>query len=197
MHAINAPTHKKWLFIVVFVTVGAFILTACGTNTSNNSATGIASNGNNSTTGTPSISHNNTTGTASTPSPTPTIQTKQGFGTTYGCPSDVVISNAPVTANVIIRPGKGQTTFSVQPGDVIEVQLPFGIAWKSQDVSGGVIQQQTPAGYVSKPDNACIWHYIAKNAGTVKLTFFGTVLCKQNLHCVLAEAIDEFTIKVG
>ena len=194
MHAL---TQKKWMFIVVFVTIGAFILTACGTNASNTSTTGIASTSQNSTTGTPSNSHNNTTSTVSTPSPTPAVQTKQGFGTAYGCPSDVVVSNAPATANIIIRPGKGQTTFSARSGDVIEVQLPFGIAWKSQDVSGGVIQEQSPAGYVSKPDNACIWHYVAKNAGTVKLTFFGTVLCKQNLHCVLAEAIDEFTIKVA
>ncbi|HEU0002254.1 MAG TPA: hypothetical protein VFQ36_15230 [Ktedonobacteraceae bacterium] len=179
MHAIDAPTHTKWLFIVVFVTVGAFILTACGTNTSNNSATGTAS--------TPSP----------TPSTTPTVQTVRGYGTAYGCPGDVVVSNAPAPANVIVRPGKGQTTFSVQPGDVLEVQMPFGIAWRSQDVSGSVIQLQSPSGYVSKPDNACIWRYVAKGTGAVKLTFTGTVLCKQNLHCVLAEMIDEFTIKVA
>ena len=181
MRAIDSFKQKKWMFIVVFITIGAFMLTACGTNSSSHTTTGAGTG----------------TKTASAPSPTPTIQTVQGYGTTYGCPGDAVVSAASAPANVIVRPGLGHTTFSAQPDNVVEVQMPFGIAWHSPVVSSEVLQSQAPAGYVWKPANACIWHYVAKNAGTVKLTFFGTVLCKTNLHCALAEVINEFTIKVG
>ena len=175
MRAIDSLKQKKWMFIIFFVTIGAFILTSCGTNSS---------------------SGHSTTAIASTPSPTPTVETVRGYGATYGCPVDVVVSATPAAANVIVRPGQGHTSFSVRQGDVMEVQMPFGIAWKGPDLSGGTVQLQSPAGYVWKPSNACIWRYIARNAGTVKLTFFGTVLCKKNLHCALAEVINEFTIKV-
>jgi len=178
MHAMNAPAQKKWIFFVCFLITGALILTACGTNST--------------TTGS-----NPPTGTASTPSPTPTIQTARGYGATYGCPSDAVVSAAPTAASITVRPGQGHTSFSVQQGNVVEVQMPFGIAWRGPAISGEGLQLQSPAGYAWKPGNACIWRYTAKNAGTVKLTFVGSVLCKQNLHCSLAEVIDEFTIKVG
>jgi hypothetical protein len=175
MHTIDALRQEKWKFIVFFAAIGAFILTACSANSSNYT----------------------TTGTASTPSPMPTSGIVRGYGTTYGCPADVVVSTAPAAANVLVRPGLGHTTFSARQGDVMEVQMPFGIAWKSPDLSGRVVQMQSPAGYVWKPSNACIWRYVARDGGTVKLIFFGTVLCKQNIHCALATVIDEFTIKVA
>lgn len=178
MYAIDAPGQKKWISIVFFLTIGALILTACGTNST--------------TTGS-----NPATGTVSTPSPTPTIQTVRGYGAAYGCPSDAVISAAPAVANIIVRPGQAHTTFSIQQGNVVEVQMPFGIAWRGPAVSGEGLQLQSPAGYAWKPSNACIWRYVAKSAGTVKFTFSGMVLCKQNLHCALAEVLDEFTINVA
>lgn len=181
MHAIDAPVQiqKKWIFFVCLLVIGALMLTACGYN------------------GTTSGSNPTTGATPSAPSPTPTIKTVRGYGATYGCPSDAVVSVAPTVATITVRPGQGHTTFSVQQGNVVEVQMPFGIAWRGPDVSGGGLQLQSPAGYAWKPVNACIWHYVAKNAGTMKLTFDGSVLCKQNLHCALAEVIDEFTIKVA
>jgi hypothetical protein len=75
--------------------------------------------------------------------------------------------------------------------------MPFGIAWRGPEVSGAGLQLQQPAGYVSKTNNACIWRYTATNAGTEKLTFIGSVICKQNLHCALAEVDNEFTIKIA
>jgi hypothetical protein len=75
--------------------------------------------------------------------------------------------------------------------------MPFGIAWRGPEVAGQGLQLQQPAGYVSKANNACIWRYTAKNAGTEKLTFIGSVICKQNLHCALAEVDNEFTIKIA
>ena len=178
MRANDAPGQKRWKFFVCFLITAAFILTACGTNSTTTAS-------------------NPATGTASTPSPTPTIQTVRGYGTAYGCPSDAVVSATPAVANIIVRPGQAHTTFSIQQGNVVEVQMPFGIAWRGPAVSGGGLQLQSPAGYAWKASNACIWRYVAKNAGTVKLTFSGMVLCKQNLHCALAEVLDEFTIKVG
>ena len=180
MRIMNASVQKKWIGFVCFLLTGALMLTACGTNgttTGSSSATGTSS--------------------PSSPSPTPTIQTVKGYGAPYGCPSDAVVSAAPAVAYITVKPGQGHTTYSVQPGNVVEVQMPFGIAWHGPQVTGEGLQQQSLAGYVWKPANACIWHYIAKNAGTVKLTFIGSVLCKQNLHCALAEVINEFTIKIG
>jgi hypothetical protein len=178
MYSMNAPVQRKWILFVCFLLTGALILTACGTNST--------------TTGS-----NPATGTTSTLSPTPTIQTTKGYGAPYGCPSDAVVSAAPAVANITVRPGQGHTTFAVQPGNVVEVQMPFGIAWRGPEISGEGLQLQSPSGYVWKASNACIWRYTAQNTGTVKLTFVGSVICKQNLHCALAEVIDEFTIKVG
>ena len=178
MPANNAPGQKKWMFFVCCLLTGAFILTACGINSTNTGSS-------------------RTTSTASTPSPTPTVQTVKGYGTAYGCPGDAVVSSVPASASVIVRPGQGHTTFSTRPDTVVEVQMPFGIAWHNPAVTGEGLQPQSPSGYVSKTNNACIWHYLAKDTGTVKLTFFGSVLCKPNLHCALAEVIDEFTIQVA
>ena len=179
MRIMDALVQKKWICFVCLLFTGALMLAACGTNST--------------TTG-----NNPTTGTASTPSPTPTpIQTIKGYGAVYGCPSDAVVNAAPVAASITVKPGLGHTTFSVQQGKVVEVQMPFGIAWRGPEISGAGLQLQQPAGYVSKTNNACIWRYTAQNAGTEKLTFIGSVICKQNLHCALAEVDNEFTIKVG
>lgn len=191
MRFTNALVQKKWMYLVCILLTGALMLAACGNNfTTTGSASGTSATG---TASTPSP-----TRTTSTPSPTPTtVQTVKGYGTPYGCPSDAVVSAAPATANVTVRPSQGHTTYSAQPGNIVEVQMPFGIAWRGPDISGTGLQLQSPAGYVSKTNNACIWRYSAQNAGTVKLTFMGSVICKPNLHCALAEVINEFTIKVG
>ena len=179
MRIIDALVQKKWICFVGLILTGALILTACGSNFT--------------TTGSTSP----TSATSSTPSPTPTaIQTIKGYGAPYGCPSDAVVNTAP-TASVTVRPNQGHTTYSVQPGNVVEIQMPFGIAWRGPEISGAGLQLQQPAGYVSKTNNACIWRYTAQNAGTEKLTFIGSILCKQNLHCALAEVDNEFTIKIG
>ncbi len=180
MRIVEALVQKKWIGLVCFLLTGALMLAACGTDFT--------------TTGSPSAT--STTGTTSAPSPTPTIQTVKGYGAPYGCPSDAVVSTAPA-ATITVRPGQGHTTYSVQPGNVIEVQMPFGIAWRGPEISGAGLQLQQPAGYVSKTNNACIWRYTAQNAGTEKLTFIGSILCKQNLHCALAEVDHQFTITVG
>ena len=181
MRIADVLVQKKWIGFVCFLLSGALMLAACGSNFT--------------TTGSPSST--STTGTTPAPSPTPTIQSVKGYGAPYGCPSDAVVSAAPTTATITVRPGAGHTTYAVQPGSVVEVQMPFGVAWRGPEIAGQGLQLQQPSGYVSKTNNACIWRYTASNAGTEKLTFIGSVLCKQNLHCALAEVINEFTIKVG
>ena len=126
--------------MVLFVAIGAFVLAGCGKNSSGTGVPGATG----------------TTGAQSTPSPMPTSEIVQGYGAAYGCPSDAVVSTAPATANVTVRPGQGQTTFSVHTGDVIEVQMPFGIAWKGPTTPEEVLQLQSPSGYAWKPSNACI-----------------------------------------
>lgn len=172
MRAIHAFRQKMCVFIVLFIVICAFVLTACG-----KISTGK--------------------GAEPTPLPTPTSGTVQGYGTAFGCPSDVVVSTAPAPANVTVRPGQGQTTFYAHKDDVIEIQMPFGVAWRGPITSGEVLQLQFPSGYVWKPSNACIWHFVARGVGTAKLTFFGSALCKKPGLCAPSEIFDAFTIKVA
>src|SRR5256885_15662525 len=106
MRPIYAFRQHMCVYMVLMVAIGAFVLAGCGKN----------SNG----TGVPGVTvATGTTGAQSTPSPIPTSGIVQGYGTAYGCPSDVVVSTAPATANVTVRPGQGQTTFSIHTSDVI------------------------------------------------------------------------------
>ena len=172
MCAINVLRNKMCWLIVLFITICAFVLAACGTRSSS-----IA--------------------TEPTPSPIPTSGTVRGYGAAYGCPSDVVVSNAPAAANVTVRPDQGLTTVSIHKGDLLEVQMPFGVAWKGPTTSQGVLQLQSPYGYVWKLSNACIWRFDARSTGTVELTFFGSALCKKTILCVPSVLNVAFTIKVG
>jgi hypothetical protein len=178
MRPIYAFRRQMCVYIVLFVAIGASVLAGCGTNSSGTGATGG-------------------TGTTATPSPMPTSETIRGYGTAYGCPSDVVVSNSPATANITVRPGQGQTTFSVHTGDVMEIQMPFGIAWRGPTAPVEVLQLQSPSGYVWKPSNACIWRFVARGAGKVKLTFEGMALCKKVPLCVPSVEIAEFTVQVA
>jgi hypothetical protein len=172
MCAINVLRQKMCLLIVLLITICAFVLAACGTRSSS-------------------------IGTEPTPSPSPTSGTVQGYGTAYGCPSDVVVSNAPAAANVTVRPNQGHTTIYIHKGDVLEVQMPFGVAWKGPTTSQGVLELQSPYGYVWKLSNACIWRFVARGTGTVELSFFGSALCKKVILCVPSVLNAGFTIKVG
>ncbi len=172
MHSMHALRQKMCAFIVLFIVISAFVLTACGKNSSGN-------------------------GAEPTPSPTPTPVIVRGYGAAYGCPSDVAVSTAPAPANVTIRPGQGHTTFYAHKGDGIEIQMPFGVAWKGPTTSGEALQLQSPSGYVWKPSNACIWRFVASGVGTVELTFFGSALCKKPILCVPSEIFDAFTVKVA
>jgi len=165
---------KKVLYTVLFVVVFAFVLAACGTRSS-----GTA------------------TGSTPTPSSIPTSGTVPGYGTTYGCPSDVVVSTAPAAPDVTVEPKQGSTVINAHRGDVIEIQMPFGVAWQGPTTSQGMLQLQQPFGYVWKPSNACIWRFVAMGTGTVALDFSGSAICKKVSLCVPSEVDATFTITVG
>jgi len=171
MRTIHALRHKKCVSLALFAVICAFVLAGCGPRRS-------------------------TAGAAPTPSPIPTAGTVRGYGAAFGCPSDVVVRTAPAAANFTLRRGQGPTTITIQSGDVMEVQLPFGIAWRGPTTSAGVLELQYPSGYAWKPSNACIWRFVARRAGAVELTFFGTALCKKPTLCAPSEIISAFTIQV-
>src|SRR5438105_2662893 len=98
MRTVDILRRKSWLLIASFAILLVFMLAACGTNPG--------------------------TGTGSTPPP-PVPTTVQGYGTSNGCPSDVVVNNAPAAPNVTVKSSDNNSTVNAHMGDVIEVDLPF------------------------------------------------------------------------
>ena len=172
MFAMHVLRQKKFLLIMFFAVIFAFFLTACGSSRSS-------------------------TGVSSTPSPTPTFATVAGSGSAYGCPSDVVVSSALAAPNVTIQPKQAATPINVRKGDMLEVQMPFGVMWQGPTTSQGVLQLQQPAGYAWKQSNSCIWRFVAEQTGTVELHFFGRAICKKVYLCSPSVLDTSFTIKVG
>ena len=132
-------------------------------------------------------------GAGSTATPQPTLV--QGHGTDNGCPNNAIVTTAP-TANVTIKLADAHSPVVAHVGDVIEIQLPFGLRWTSPTPSGGELQLQTPAGYAATAPKMCIWHYSAQSAGVAHLTFLARVICKKDILCPLAVRIVMFTIEV-
>ncbi|HYX50364.1 MAG TPA: hypothetical protein VE843_11515 [Ktedonobacteraceae bacterium] len=172
MFAMYILRQKKFPLAMFFVVILVFILAACG-------------------------SSNRGTAVSSAPSPTPTFVTKPGFGSAYGCPSDVVVSSPLTQANVTIQPKQSASPINVRKGDVLEIQMPFGIMWQGPTVSQGPLQLQLPVGYAWKPSNSCIWRFVAEQTGTVQLQFFGRAMCKKVYLCTPSVLDTSFTIKVG
>ncbi len=98
MWSMHNASQKSLFLLVSLATLLAFVLAACG-------GTG--------------------SGVGSTPTPTPT--TVQGYGTAHGCPSDAVVTSAPPSANVRDKLTDANATVTTHVGDVLEIQLPFGL----------------------------------------------------------------------
>jgi hypothetical protein len=191
MFSTRAPRQKTILGFVLCVSVVAAILAACGTNSSS-AATGTNLPSNAPPTRSPSKP---TTGPV-LPVATPT-KSQVGYGSANGCPSDVVMSTAPVAPGLTLRPQNGRRVIDVHKGEVIEIQMPFGLQWRGPTTSQGILQLQPPAGYAWKPSNACIWRFVARDSGSVILTFSGRPICKKTSLCVPAESISLFNFKVS
>jgi hypothetical protein len=131
-------------------------------------------------------------GTGSTPTPT----TVQGYGTAHGCPSDAVVTLTPPTANVTVKLTDANATVKAHVGNVIEIQLPFGLQWTGPTLSGGGLNVQPPAGYASTALGMCIWRFSASSGGTTHLTFFARPICQKGQYCPQYILALPFTIVV-
>lgn len=130
-----------------------------------------------------------------TSTPTPTFATVPGYGSASGCPSDAVVTTTPA-ANVTVKLADARSTVEARLGDVIEIQLPFGMRWIGSPAEAGELQLQTPAGYASTAAKMCIWRYRAQSAGIAHLTFVGRVICKKDMLCPLVVRPVMFTLEV-
>jgi hypothetical protein len=159
--------NSLWL-ILSLATALAFILTACGANSSSGS-----------------------TSTGTTPAPIATSTSN-----TYGCPSNTVINTASPTANVVLKTSNSNTMVTAHQGDVIEIQLPFGQLWNGPTASQGALQLQTPYGYPSQTASSCIWRFTAQGSGTTQLNFYGRAICKKGQLCPQYVVSVPFSIHV-
>ncbi|WP_141727805.1 hypothetical protein [Thermogemmatispora onikobensis] len=170
---------RSWWFVIVPALVALLVgLSACGTNST---ATGA--------------------GSQATPSPTksvptPTATTVKGYGTSHGCPSDVVV-NAPLPAQaVIVKSAQNGQTITVHRGAVVIFELPFGQRWGTPAGSQGVLELQQPAGYASQQAHACIWRYVAQGSGQSEVVFSARPLCQPHQLCPQYVLRLSFTIAV-
>jgi hypothetical protein len=133
------------------------------------------------------------TGGGAVPTPVPTAV--KGYGTAYGCPSDMVVSGIQ-KANVTVQAMTIKGNVAANTGDIIEVHLPFGQKWNGPTTSLGVLQLQDPAGYALKADRTCIWRFQAKASGSTALNFTGRAICSPGKMCPLYVESVSFTVDV-
>lgn len=159
-------------FLALVLLMLTCIVAACGSNAGSGTSTGGSSPAN--------------------PSPTAV----KGYGTSQGCPSDMVVGTAPPTANVIVKSNQTNASISAHVGDVVEIRLPFGQKWSGPTTSEGGLEIQQPSGYAQKTDNVCVWRFTAKSAGTTSLEFHQQALCKSGQLCPMYIAEFPFVIIV-
>jgi len=136
-------------------------------------------------------------GQTPTPKPSPTSGFVKGYGTSVGCPSDMVVNNAPAKANILLELTNMDSTVTAHVGDIIEVRLPFGHKWGGPGIALHGLELQPPAGYAWKADSVCIWRFVAKGEGTTQLLFQSQPLCKPGEMCPMFITAIPFTIVVA
>jgi predicted small secreted protein len=171
MHIAQFGKRKSLWLVISLATALAFVLTACGSNTSSGSGSDSTSSGN-------------------TPAPISTSATN-------GCPNNTVINTASTPANIVLKTSNSNKMVTAHQGDVIEIQLPFGQMWNGPTTSQGALQLQTPYGYVSQTANSCIWRFTAQGSGTTQLSFFGKAICKKGQMCPQYVVSVPFNIQVN
>jgi hypothetical protein len=187
MHTKPAVRRRLLLFISLLTLVLTLLLAACGgTSTGNGGSNGSGSTGGTGASPAPTA----------TPAPSPTTINVQGYGTSKGCPSDMVVRGNMPNANVMVTPSNLNSTVVAHNGDIIEVNLPFGHKYTGPTDSQGILQLQQPAGYASQSASACIWRFMAQGTGTQRLTFTSQPLCKPGQMCPMYVMAMSFTIDV-
>jgi predicted small secreted protein len=174
MYTADVVKHKSFWLIISLVVVLVLVLTACGTNSGTKAGSA---------------------GTGTTPTPAPKVV--KGYGASYGCPSDVV-DVTPATPNVLVKPGSSASTVTAHVGDVIEFDLASGQMWNGPTGSQGILQLQTPYGYVWKTGNTsvCVWQLVAKGTGETQVKFTARALCKKGTLCPHYALDLSFTVEV-
>jgi hypothetical protein len=177
MHTYAGITRRRLFILVVpCVLALALVLSACGTNTT-------------TATGAPAGS----TATA----PGATAVATQSQATADGCPSTTVVTTPPTAANVVLTNTNSGTTITVQKGDLVQVNLPFGHDWQGPlNLSPDLLTAQAPAGYSNAAAKACVWRFVASNTGTVRLSFVGRPICKKGQACPMYIMAIPFTIEI-
>ncbi|GCE04369.1 hypothetical protein [Dictyobacter aurantiacus] len=172
MSIMRMHVHKSKRTVGVFGVVMIMllvVLAACG-NTDSNSSSGSKSTNAGSA---PTTGHQ----------PTPTPTSIAGYGTSQGCPSDAVVSNAPKANQSVVVKSQSGTTVNAHKGDIIDLSFPFGKKWIGPRSVPAQLEMQKPAGYASKSDKTCVWRFTARNTGTVDLHFTSRAMCKPGQMC--------------
>ena len=134
-------------------------------------------------------------GPSTTATPTPTPPPGPGNNAPDGCPSRAAVTTPP-QPDVTIKLSQANAPVIAHVGQVVEIQLPSALSWTGPTSSGGGLQLQTPAGYLSATQGMCIWRFKALSVGTTHLTFFARPICKQGQLCPQYVVAVSFTIEV-
>lgn len=121
-----------------------------------------------------------TTGAGSTPT---SGTTPTAGKTPSGCPNTAGVTPSQKIPNVTLHVADGNSTSSAHQGDLIEVQLPISQKWSGPTTSQGVLELQSPYGYVEPTLKMCIWQFVAKGSGTAHLNFTGRAICLPGQLC--------------
>ncbi len=137
------------------------------------------------------------TSTAIVASPVST-SAAQRQANTHNCPNSTTVTNPPSAANVTLKSTHNNVVVNVKKGDIIEVDLLFGLIWQGPtNAFQHMLDLQAPAGYASSTANACVWRFIATDVGTVNLVFNGLPVCKKsNRECPMNVVDIEFTLNI-
>jgi hypothetical protein len=151
-----------------FAVVLAFVLTACGTNTTTSGSSGS--------------------------SPTPVATSTQALA--HGCPNTTIVSTPPPAANVTLTATSASKTVSAQKGNTIEIDLPYGTAWSGPIKSSDLLTMQNPAGYDSPTAKACTWRFVANGTGSAQVSFTARAICRKGQACPMYIRLVSFTIDI-
>jgi len=125
-----------------------------------------------------------------TPLPVGTVQAT-------GCPLPTKTVTWPPPPPLHLSPQKSHAA-SLRVGQTLEVDLPFGHRWALAlpQVPSGSLSLDAPAGYGDAAQHSCVWHYTAKAAGQVTLTYSLSPLCQKGQHCSGAITLLDLAITV-
>ena len=110
--------------------------------------------------------------------------------TLTGCPAPTQTVTWPTPIAVTITPPFSTSAVTVHAGQAVEAVFPFGHLWSfTAGSEQPALALDTPAGYGDSGMGRCVWHFTARQAGHVVLTFTMQALCPPHTSCPLYIAI--------